>query len=217
MGIEEFERRLERLVEGTFAKAFRGQLQPVEIGKRLKREMDLLRTVSVRELISPNVFDITLSQDDFERFGAFIDVLAGELVEGAEEHARVSRYKFLGPVEVTIEGDPTYSKSTFTIKASVVEGEIELVGTIVLANGRRVRIGNEPILIGRLEDCTIMIEDGQSSRHHAQIQRQGEAIWVLDLHSTNGTKVNGVPITQQRLADGDVITIGFTPLRFEVN
>ncbi|EQD69941.1 FHA domain-containing protein, partial [mine drainage metagenome] len=51
MGLQQFEQRLERLVEGAFAKAFRGELQPVELGRRLTREMDLQRAISVRGLV----------------------------------------------------------------------------------------------------------------------------------------------------------------------
>jgi hypothetical protein len=60
MGLQRFEQRLERMVEGAFSKALRGGIQPVEIGRRLTREMDLLRRVGVRGLIAPNVFVVTL-------------------------------------------------------------------------------------------------------------------------------------------------------------
>ena len=58
MGLQQFEERLERLVEGTLAKPFRSNLQPVEIGRRLTREMDLHRRVGVRGLIAPNAFAV---------------------------------------------------------------------------------------------------------------------------------------------------------------
>lgn len=216
MGLQQFEHRLERLVEGTFAKAFRGQLQPVELGKRLTREMDLHRSISVRGLISPNVFDINLSPDDFDRFGSFIDVLAEELVEAAQEHARTSRYSFVGPVVVTLGRDPSVTKSTFTIEANVEEGEENHSGTIVLEDGRRIVLGQSPVTIGRLEECEIQINDSNASRRHAELRREGGAVFVHDLSSTNGTKVNGIPISHHQLSNGDVITIGATSLRFEM-
>ena len=217
MGLQQFEHRLERLVEGTFAKAFRGQLQPVELGKRLTREMDLHRAVSVRGLISPNVFEISLSPDDFERFGSFLDVLAEELVEAAQEHAQSSRYSFVGPVEVIIVKDSSLTKSTFTIETSVEEGEEVLAGAIVLEDGRRIGIGNVPITIGRLEECEIQINDTNASRRHAELRRDGGSVVIIDLSSTNGTRVNNAPITRHRLNNGDVITIGASVLRFEAN
>jgi len=217
MGLQQFEQRLERLVEGTFAKAFRGQLQPVELGKRLTREMDLHRAVSVRGLISPNVFDVNLSPEDFDRFGSFVDVLAEELVEAAQEHARTSRYSFVGPVEVTIGTDSSLARSTFTVEASVIEGEEDHSGSILLDDGRRIGIGSAPVTIGRLEECEIQINDPNASRRHAELRREGGEIVIIDLSSTNGTKVNGANISQHRLINGDVISIGATSLRFEAN
>jgi len=217
MGLQQFEQRLERLIEGTVAKAFRGQLQPVELGKRLTREMDLHRALTVRGTIAPNMFDINLSAGDFERFSAFIDVLARELVEAAREHARTSRYTFLGPVEVSIGADETLLASTFVIEASVAEGEEQLLEAVVLPDGRRVSLAEGTIVVGRVDECEIQLNDPNVSRRHAEFRRDGDSIFVIDLHSTNGTKVNGMVIRQHRLSDGDVIMIGGTPLRFEAN
>jgi hypothetical protein len=100
MGLQQFEERLERLVEGTLAKPFRSNLQPVEIGRRLTREMDLHRRVGVRGLIAPNAFAVTLSPADVSRFSNFIDALSRELSDAAREHARIEGYSFVGPVEV---------------------------------------------------------------------------------------------------------------------
>src|SRR5213078_2994520 len=100
MGLQQFERRLERLVEGVFAKAFKSGLQPVELGRRLTREMDANRTLGVRGTIAPNHFVFELSQSDFQRFAAFEEALRRELAEAARQHARDENYEFLGPVEV---------------------------------------------------------------------------------------------------------------------
>src|SRR5262249_18749259 len=100
MGLQRFERRLERLVEGAFGKAFRSGLQPVEIGRRIAREMDAGRTLGVRGTVVPNHFTVTLSVDDTERFAGFSEALAHELTDAAREHAREEGYGFEGPVEV---------------------------------------------------------------------------------------------------------------------
>src|SRR6516164_9189933 len=105
MGLQQFERRLERMVEGVFARAFRSGLQPVEIGRRLTREMDLRRTVAPRGTIVPNQFTVALAASDRARFDAIEDELIEELVAVAEEHASAERYLFLGPVTVTMETD----------------------------------------------------------------------------------------------------------------
>src|ERR1700689_3227296 len=102
MGLQQFEERLERLVEGTLAKPFRSNLQPVEIGRRLTREMDLHRRVGVRGLIAPNSFAVTLAKPDVDRLANFLDALVRELAEAAREHARNEQYTFVGPIDVQI-------------------------------------------------------------------------------------------------------------------
>ena len=215
MGLQQFEQRLERLVEGAFAKAFRGVLQPVEIGRKLTREMDLHRAVIVRGVLAPNVFEVLLAKDDFERFGSFAKVLADELAEAAHEHAETEGYVFLGPVEVSIGWSEELARSTFTIESDFVEGEEPTPSWLVLGDGTRVAIGDEPLTVGRLPECAVVLTDHNASRRHAQIRRVGDQIVVVDLGSTNGTRVNGAPVHERRLADGDVITIGRTAMRFE--
>ena len=76
-------------------------------------------------------------------------------------------------------------------------------------------IADQPVVIGRLAECTIPINDPSASRRHAQISVENGAVFVTDLNSTNGTKVNGRRVERQRLATGDLITIGTTSFRFE--
>ena len=104
MGLQGFERRLERLVEGTFNKAFRSGLQPVEIGHRVARVLDDGRTLGVGgRPVAPNNIGVYLSPADFERFSSFAEALARELAEAARQHARDEGYQFLGPVTVTLD------------------------------------------------------------------------------------------------------------------
>jgi hypothetical protein len=215
MGLQQFERRLERMVEGAFARAFRGELQPIELGRRLTREMDLHRAVSVRGLVAPNVFEVVLSEDDYERFEGFLEALNKELVEAGRAHARSEGYTFLGPVVVEIGSDPALPRSTFEIASTVVENTETTTAWIVLPNDRKIGVGSEPVTIGRMPDCTVPLADPNVSRHHAEVRRDGDRVYLVDLGSTNGTRVNGVPVHQRQLADGDVIAVGITVLRFE--
>ncbi len=215
MGLQQFERRLERLVEGAFAKAFRGQLQPVELGRRLTREMDLHRTVGVRSLIAPNHFDVFLATADYERFESFGDVLNRELVEAVREHGAAERYGFLGPIEIVIQEDLELSTSTFAIEADFKEGAGGPADWLVLPDGRRVGVADHIITIGRLPECAVVLDDPNVSRRHAQLRREGSQVTLVDLGSTNGTKVNGVSVREQRLSPGDAITVGTTTMRFE--
>ena len=218
MGLQQFERRLERLVEGVFAKAFRTGLQPVELGRRLTREMDAQRTVGVRGIIAPNAFTFALSPPDLERFESFRDALVRELGDAAREHARSEGYVFVGPVEVTLEADDSLTPGMFLLAGEARAGAGGgAVGSVVLPDGERVSVGDEPLTIGRLAECDVVLADSSVSRHHAEVRRQGSDFVIVDLGSTNGTKVNGAGVKERRLADGDEITVGSAKLRFEAS
>lgn len=218
MGLQQFERRLERLVEGVFAKAFRSGLQPVELGKRIAREMDLHRTVGVHGMIAPNHFTVALSESDQERFASFADALTRELGEAVREHARTEGYGFVGPVDVLLVTDDSLGPGEFLVASDTVEGPGGgAIGSLSLDDGRRVPLGEEPVTIGRLPDCEIVLSDPNVSRRHAEVRRDAGEFVVVDLGSTNGTRVNGAGVKERRLADGDEITVGNTRLRFEAS
>ena len=215
MGLQQFEHRLEQLVEGVFARAFRGGLQPVELGRRMTREMDLERTMGVRGLIAPNHFTFALSEKDHERFTPFEEALAQELREAARQHARDEHYSFVGPVEVELMTDRTLAPGVFRVTAELHEGPGAPGPAVVLPDGRRVDVGDQVLTIGRLTECDIVLTDPNVSRRHAELHREGGDTVIVDLGSTNGTVVNGTPIRRKRLADGDEITVGSSVLRFE--
>jgi hypothetical protein len=215
MGLQRFERRLERLVEGAFNKAFRSGLQPLEIGRRVAREMDAGRTLGVRGQVVPNSFLVVLSPEDAQRFEGFHDALARELEDAAREHARDEGYTFLGPVTLQFEVDDRRHRGDFSVVASIVEGPGGTVGSLVLPDGRRLTLGPEALRIGRLPDCLISLSDPQVSRHHAEVRPAHEGFEVVDLGSTNGTLVNGVVVKERALHDGDVILVGATSIRYE--
>ncbi len=216
MGLQQFEQRLERLVEGAFGKALRGGLQPVEVARRVTREMDLRRKVGPRGLIAPNAFAISLSASDAERFGSFVDALARELGDAIRDHARTEGYSFVGPVEVEIHRDEGLRSGRLQVRADVREGPEGLsAASIVLPDGQRIVLGAEPIVLGRMPECSVVLSDPNVSRRHAEIRRKGSDAVVVDLGSTNGTKVNGVPVRERVLDDGDEVMVGTTTVRFE--
>ena len=218
MGLQKFEGRLERLVDGTLSKAFRGELHPVEIGRRVTREMDLQRRLGVHGLIAPNAFTVYLSTNDFDRFESFLEALVRELEEAAREHARTEDYVFVGPVTVTVMEDTRQRRGRFAVVSEVEEGPSGLpTASVVLADGCRVVLGPEPLTIGRLPESAVMVTDPNASRRHAEIRRVGNEVVLFDLNSTNGTRVNGATIRERKLADGDEIVIGTTVLRFETS
>jgi hypothetical protein len=213
MGLQQFERRLERLVEGIFARAFRSGLQPVEIGRRLTREMDLRRTIAPRGTLTPNHFEVSLSPKDATRFAPIEDELVQELVSVAKDHARSEGYVFIGAVNVELDIDDALVEGTLSIVAEMTRPN---GASVVLSDGRRVNIADTGLVVGRLPDCQVVVADGNVSRRHAEIKQVDGRYVVSDLGSTNGTKVNGQQIVGARpLETGDVVTVGSTALRFE--
>jgi FHA domain-containing protein len=217
VGLQRFERRLETLVEGAFSRAFRSGLQPVEIGRRLARDVDHHRTVGVRGLIAPNRFTVAVAPDDRERFASFEEALLRELSEAVRSHAREEGYSFLGQVEVTLETDEALRPGQFNTRSETVADPGGRVGTLVTADGKRIPVGDRPVVIGRLSACDIPLGDPQVSRRHAEVRRDDEGFAVHDLGSTNGTVVNGTPVQERRLVDGDELRIGSATIRFETS
>ncbi len=219
MGIRGFERRLERLVEGAFARAFKSGLRPVELGRRLTREMDDNRSVGVRGgTVVPNAFTVALSASDLEQFEGVQDSLARELGEAAREHARDEGYSFMGPVEVDLVVDERLHTGGFQIIGRMVEGVGGSgAGSLVLPNGDRVSLTESVISVGRHPDCNLVLADPNVSRNHAEIRPKGERFEVVDLGSTNGTRVNGVRVDTQLLQDGDELSFGNTRMHFEAS
>lgn len=219
MGLMGFERRLERLVEGVFSRAFSSGLRPIELGRRLAREMDDQRTVNVRGAVAaPNEFVIALAPEDHEQFAAVEGSLVRELEESARTHARDEHYVFMGPVEVQVVIDERLRVGAFHVDARFKEGPRGAgAGALVLANGDRHPLGREPLAIGRATSSDVVVVDSNASRNHARVEPEGDGWAVVDLGSTNGTRVNGATVTRRRLVDGDEITVGTTRLRFEAS
>jgi hypothetical protein len=218
VGLKGFEQRLERLVEGTFSKAFRSGVEPVEIGRKIVRAVDAGRTLGVsgRE-VAPNDVVVYLSPTDLEHFRSYVDVLARDLAEATRTHAKEEGYTFLGPVAVTLAEDEGLRTGDVDVVAQIAEGEGGRVGSLLLPDGERLALSEQPAVIGRLPDCAVTLNDSQVSRHHAEIRPYGDGFVVADLGSMNGTLVNGTAVREQQLADGDTITIGSTTLRFEAS
>jgi len=219
MGIKGFEQSLENMVEGAFARVFRSGLRPIELGRRLVRELDDHRSVDVKgRTIVPNAFTFTVSPDDLERFAEIEDSLTRELCDAAREHARDEGYVFMGPVGVELVASESVRSGTFTVSSRMKEGAGGVgAGSLVLPNGDRVVLGDRALSIGRLPECDIVIPDSNVSRRHAEIRPTVDGFSLVDLGSTNGSKVNGVRTVQRELHDGDELVFGNTRLVFEAS
>jgi hypothetical protein len=224
MGLQRVERRLERAIEGVFARAFKSEIRPVEIGRRLVRHMDLDVTVGVRgEVVAPNAFDVLLSADDLERFGDLADVLPAELAGALEEHAADERYVLKGPLSVQLLPVERYS-GTFEVRAAIRPGPRPTApqAWLIQADGTKIAVrSDDPVTIGRLPECDIVTADPNVSRRHAEIRVVDGRIRVVDLGSLNGTQINGRGVPTGDLGaeavSGDRINVGALVLRLDLS
>lgn len=228
MGVlQRFEARLEGMVTGAFSKAFRAEVQPVEIAAALQRELDNnAKIVSRERSLVPNEFVIELGHDDYGRLAAYADTLARELVDLAREHAELQRYAFTGPVSVAFEEHPDLGTGQFRVRSNVRAGvdrgasyssgpggSQNAAGYLVI-NGTQHPITPPGVVLGRGKECDLRIDDPGISRRHAEIRVHGygpdAALVVVDLGSTNGTVVDGVRTAQAKVLDGSRIVLGST-------
>ena len=119
------EAKIEGLFEGIFGRAFRTHVQPIELARKLVKEMDDHRSVSVSRVYVPNEYTIYLSPQDRRQFAGYEGSLVGELQEYLAEHARRERYALLTPPRVLVTTDSDLAVGEFGIATRLVAGEVE--------------------------------------------------------------------------------------------
>ncbi|HZT53677.1 MAG TPA: DUF3662 and FHA domain-containing protein [Gaiellaceae bacterium] len=117
------EQRLERIFEGIFGRAFRTNVQPVELARKLAKEMDDHRSTSVRRVYVPNEYTVYLSPGDREQFEGFETSLLAELEEYLAEHAARENYALLTPPHVRFETDADLGTGEFGIAVRIAQDE----------------------------------------------------------------------------------------------
>jgi Protein of unknown function (DUF3662)/FHA domain len=123
--LQTFERRLGGLVEGAFAKVFKGEVQPAEIASALQRESDDRKEVVGRgRVLAPNTYVVELGDRDYRRLSEWAEPLGEELAAMVREHAAESGYSFVGPVEVGFEQRSDISTGIFRVRSSVAAAEV---------------------------------------------------------------------------------------------
>ncbi|CAN5309999.1 DUF3662 and FHA domain-containing protein [soil metagenome] len=234
MGIlNDFERRLEGMIEGLFTKAFRTGVHPVELARRILKEMEAHKTVGVRDVWVPNRYVFGLSQVDHERFQQTDKALRRELEQVVVDGAQERNWALVGPPEVRFDLDPDIGQGTYTCEATLVEGPTTsgqrvvaesapspaapAAELVLLEKGKARRtfpLGSDRVIIGRLAESDVVLADAGASRRHAEVRREDGRYVIADLGSTNGTMVNESTIGERTLEEGDRITIGRTVLEF---
>jgi hypothetical protein len=120
--LRSIESKLESLFEGVFGRAFRSNVQPVELARKLVKEMDDHRSVSVSRVYVPNEYTVYLSPRDHDQFADYEDALCEELSDYLTEHARRERYVLLTTPRVKLEIDDDLDMGEFGIATRLVRG-----------------------------------------------------------------------------------------------
>jgi hypothetical protein len=120
--LRNIEHKLEGLFEGVFGRAFRTHVQPVELARKLVKEMEDHRVVSVSRVYAPNEYTVYLAPSDREQFTNYEESLQSELQEYIAENARRERYELLSPPEVVFETDDDLEMGEFGIATRMVQG-----------------------------------------------------------------------------------------------
>ncbi|NEM91737.1 FhaA domain-containing protein [Galbitalea soli] len=214
--LDSFEKGLERAVNGAFAKTFKSGLQPVELTSALRRELDTKAVVVARDrILVPNKFTVHLGRTDYDHLNAIGPTLIDELVRQVQRHATAQHYAFAGGISIRLSADDKLGPGIIDIESSSVKGAVNW-NPVLDINGKRHPIIHSRTIIGRGSEADITVDDNGISRKHVEILWDGKRAQVNDLGSTNGSKLNGAPLTTAPLDPDSVIDIGRTRIVFRV-
>jgi hypothetical protein len=248
--LRNLEAKLGGLVEGAFSRAFKSSVEPVELARKLAKEMEESKQVSVSRVYVPNHYRVFLSPQDREQFSSYEPALRKELSDYLLEHARAERLALTSRPAVEFMTDERLSLGEFGIQAQLLttpddepasaaapsQGDfghtmvyspdrearkldpepVQASRAVLSGSGRRTVLSGRRMVVGRSRDADIVVDDANVSRKHAELRRDDEGWWVVDLGSTNGVKVNRRRVEQSLLRHGDRITLGITDLDFEL-
>jgi hypothetical protein len=119
--LRSIEHRIESIVEGVFGRAFRSHVQPVELARKLAKEMDEHKTVSISRVYVPNEYVLYLSPNDRKQFATYEASLLTELADYLSEHARREGYSLLSTPKVLVEEDADLEMGEFGIATRLVQ------------------------------------------------------------------------------------------------
>jgi pSer/pThr/pTyr-binding forkhead associated (FHA) protein len=171
------EQKIEALFEGVFGRAFRTNVQPVELARKLSKEMDDHKTVSVSRVYVPNEYTVYLSTSDHDQFVDYQGSLIAELEEYITEHAKRESYALLTPPKVLLETDEDLAVGEFGIATRMVqpqrgvkpsagepEEEVESGATMIYKpmQQRTDALSAEDLAVER--EVAILSWDGQTKR-----------------------------------------------------
>lgn len=214
--LDNFEKGLERVVNGAFTKTFKSELQPVEISGHIRAEMDSKASILSRDrILAPNTFTVSLSTPDFKRMAALGDSLITELTDLATKHAKKQGFQFGAALAIKLIEDSSLNLGQVWVRSNTQNHEIEWMPTLEV-NGQRYMLKVGQTSIGRDVSADIQIADTGLSRQHFAIIWDGRNAAAKDLKSTNGTRIAGRPITEIAIQGDTDIQAGSSTFVFRV-
>ena len=224
MGVmDKFEKGVERVVSGAFAKAFRSDIKLVDLASAIRRELDdRTAVVSQDRNIAPNQLTIELAPDDEEQVNSWgREAMIDELVAVATDHATRQRYTFVGPVTVDFTSNEELKTGRYQVRSETVKGATAPATSsaarhpIIDVDGHRYLLTGTKTVLGRGSEADIVVDDTGVSRRHLELRITPQhRVIATDLNSTNGTFVEGHPVDAATLVDGNTITIGRTTILY---
>lgn len=234
------ERSFENLFDGLFSRAFKSGVKPLQLGRKLLEVVDRERDVDAQgRRVVPNSYLIHLSPADREGFADLEPTLLQELTAALREYIGQEGYHVDGKARVALHTNPDLRKGKFDIECRNIVADarpepapapdLKVVpdppsafdhppAVLTLPGGQRIELHEGHYVIGRHLQNDIVLNDTNVSRMHAEFVSAAGEVTVKDLGSTNGTKVNGVLVTnEQLLQHGDVINFGTAQVRFEAS
>ncbi|MCL2470953.1 MAG: DUF3662 domain-containing protein [Propionibacteriaceae bacterium] len=227
MGIfSQAEKKLEGAVGGIFARAFKGDVQPVEITHHLCKELDSKAQILGHDKrLVPNDFLISLSKHDYARLFPYSKTMVAEITSDLREYAAEHDYIFNGPISIQLEERPDLPVGRFTVASETMAevdsppsapGALRAANLVLEVNGVRHPLTPPGFTIGRGADADLRVNDPGISRIHAQFVVTGSgaslSVKIIDLKSTNGILVDGRKVQEAELGDGSRIDIGKTQM-----
>ncbi|RRR65493.1 MAG: DUF2662 domain-containing protein [Candidatus Viridilinea halotolerans] len=235
--LSRFEQFMEQMVEGSVARLFRSPVQPVELARRLERAMEGQQTISVNRVIVPSFYRAFLHPQDFAAFQPVRAQFEQEMATYLSDLAKERGFSMLEHPKVELAEDGAVTRRSIQVTAEMTSAPstsatVQMVApatTPAPRNARRshatlllqtpsgpqpIELHSTMVTIGRGLGNDIILEDNRVSRHHAQLRYRQRRFWISDLGSTNGTSVNGAPVGETALSDGDTISLGGLELVF---
>jgi FhaA, N-terminal domain/FHA domain len=232
-GLQRFERKLEGFVSSVFARAFKGEVEPVELAAALKREIDnTARILSRDRRLVPNSFTIELGPDDFTRLSEYGRTLQQELANELREHADIQRYTFSGPIEITLTQREELPIGKFHLTSATVaapprqpppanDGRTQLqtatpqprmppptrqgaVQVEIELHGRTRPVNPPGVVIGRGTDADIQVNDPGVSRRHAEIRLMPEDPAGVRVVLVDLGSTNGTLVNGRRTSEAEL-------------